>query len=260
MADAIICSSAGSPRAFGADPARLISARLWRALSILLLSAVAATGLACEGEEASESETAADGEEAELDTEGEAVTPPFEVKGDCDGLLLVWFDDEGPHSATSRDEIPEAHRERVRVDSLSLAPEDRLDPAFVYVADLRAPGEAGRYPVRKLPREAFESLIDRAAPSEPAATASADVIIYGADWCGACRSTAAFLRERNVPFVEKNVERDPQAQAEMQQKCRRAGISPNGIPVIDFRGTILTGFDPARLASLIAQTAPGTPI
>ena len=226
-------------------------------LRALVLFAVATGGSACDddGDEAAEGDiAAAEGDEAELDTEGEEAAPPFEVKGDCEGLLLVWFDDEGPHSATSRDEIPEAHRERVRVDSLRLAPEDRLDPAFVYVADLRAPVDAGQYAVRKLAREAFEALIDRAAPAEVAA-AGEDVIIYGADWCGACRSAAAYLRERGVPFVEKNVERDPQAQAEMQQKCRRAGVSPSGIPVIDFRGTILTGFDPTRLGSLIDRGA-----
>jgi hypothetical protein len=37
----------------------------------------------------------------------------------------------------------------------------------------------------------------------------------------------------------------------MQTKARRAGVRPSGIPVIDFRGTILTGFDQARLDSLI---------
>lgn len=221
----------------------------------LVLLVAAAFAVACDDEGGVEGDiAAAEGEQAELDTEGEEVTPPFEVKGDCEGLLLVWFDDDGPHSATRRDEIPEAHRERVRVDSLRLAPEDRLDPAFVYVADLRAPGDGGRYTVRKITREAFESLIDRAAPVEVAA-AGDDVIIYGADWCGACRSAAAFLRQRGVPFVEKNVERDPQAQAEMQAKCSRAGVSPTGIPVIDFRGTILTGFDPARLGSLIERGA-----
>lgn len=235
-----------------------------RATSTLLCASVASAALAllgCDGgEEASAAGEAA--AEEELD-QGEAVVPPFEVKGDCEGLLLVWFDEEGAHTATSRDDIPEAHRERVRVDSLRLAPEDRLDPAFVYLADLRSAASDGRYAVRKVPREAFEALIDRES-GEPALAAgagaaagdpSADVIIYGADWCGACRSAASFLRERGVPFVEKNVERDPQAQAEMQAKCRRAGVRPSGIPVIDFRGTILTGFDPTRLGSLIERGA-----
>lgn len=193
------------------------------------------------------------------DAEGEPVTPPFDVKGDCQDLLLVWFDEEGPHTAESRDEIPQAHRDGVRVDSLRLPPEQRLDPAFVYLADLRAHGEGGSYPVRKVPREAFEALIDRASGVElaeagrggGAADVDADVIIYGADWCSACRSAARYFRDHGVDFVEKNIERDPQAHAEMQAKCRAAGVSPSGIPIIDFRGTILTGFDPQRLAGLV---------
>lgn len=223
-----------------------------RRLSILWLAFAC---LACDDAE----RHAAAGEAGEgAGAEGEPVTPPFEVKGDCEGLLLVWFDEEGPHTAESRDEIPEAHRGRVRVDSLRLAPEDRLDPAFVYLADLRAPGEDGRYAVRKVPRETFEALIDRASGVEleeagegAGAAAHADVIIYGADWCGACRSAAQYFRDHGVEFVEKNIERDPQALAEMQAKCRRAGVSPTGIPIIDFRGTILTGFDPQRLGALV---------
>ena len=239
----------------------------------LALAATLPLALGCDDEEDDAAATGDIADTPELDLEGEAATPPFDVKGDCEGLLLVWFDDDGPHTAESRDEIPDAHRERVRVDSLRLAPEERLDPAFVYLADLRAPGEGGSFAVRKVRREAFEALLDRAAGVEVAAVegegasgaagsgagaANADVIIYGADWCGACRSAAGFFREHDVAFVEKNIERDPQAQSEMQAKCRRAGVSPSGIPVIDFRGTILTGFDPGRLESLIQRG--GAPI
>src|ERR1700712_2900879 len=75
------------------------------------------------------------------------VKPPFEVKGDAEGLLLVWYDERGDvHLANQRSEIPEDRRSSVRVDALELAPEQRLDRAFVYVADLRAAGAGGLYP------------------------------------------------------------------------------------------------------------------
>ena len=38
----------------------------------------------------------------------EAITPPFAVSGELDGLLLVWFDAEGPHPASRRSEVPES--------------------------------------------------------------------------------------------------------------------------------------------------------
>jgi len=202
--------------------------------------------------------------------EGEVVDPPFDVRGDAEGLLLTWYDEEGQHNAGSRGEIPEPHRERVRVDSLSLAPDER-DPDSVYVADLRSPGDDGRYEVRRYGRDAFDRVVDEAmgvAPLEPREPptpgtptqqlASSDVVIYGADWCSACRAAARYLEQREVPFVERNVEREPGARDEMNRKARAAGFVPSGIPVIDFRGTILSGFDQRRIDRLIRETQPRT--
>jgi glutaredoxin len=214
--------------------------------------------------------------------EGEAVEPPFEVSGDAEGLLLVWFDAEGLHTAASRDEIPEGRRGAVRVDDLSLPPEDRLDPELVYVADLREPGEDGRYPVRRMPRAAFDARVERAsaaavaeapeapevpeAPEAPVgaedgageAAQDADVVLYGASWCGACRSAKRFLRARDVDFVERDIERDPGARQAMMRAAQAAGVRPSGIPVIDFRGEIITGFDRAALERAIERSR--TPI
>ncbi len=203
---------------------------------------------------------------------GAPIEPPFAVEGDLDGLLLVWFDEEGPHRASSRDEVPEEHREYVRVDSLRAAPDERLDAELVYVADIRTATEDGPYVVRTVRRDAYDALVDEAQgvaplgalnapdpidePSEPApgaaAHANSEVIIYGADWCQACQASARFFTSRGVPFIEKNVEQDPAARAEMTRKAQAAGVRPSGIPVIDFRGTILTGFDQRRLETLIA--------
>jgi glutaredoxin len=233
--------------------------------SALLLFALAGLIAGCDHATDSEETSEASG------LEGAPIEPPFEVAGDLEGLLLVWFDEEGPHTASTRDEVPEAHREFVRVDDLSVPPDERLDPEFVYVADLRTSREGGNFAVHQVRRDAFDAMVDEAQgverPREPEAVAAADpppsdpntdvadadVVIYGADWCNACRATARFFRSRGVPFVEKNVERDSQARAEMQQKAQAAGVRPTGIPVIDFRGTILTGFDQRRLEQLIAR-------
>jgi glutaredoxin len=230
-------------------------------------------------------------------SEGEPATPPFPVRGDLAGLLIVWYDAEGMHPARTRADVPEPHRGEVRVDSLSLPPEQRLDPAFVYVADVRTPRADGSYPVRKVPREVFEARVaavstratalagaggtdpphsasasasgpgvggapgTSAGPQAPggSATAAADVVVYGASWCGACRQAKQFLASRGVPFIERDVEREPGAHAEMMRKARAQGLSPTGIPVIDVRGRILLGFDPGALARALAQTAPDGP-
>jgi glutaredoxin len=214
------------------------------------------------------------GEEEELVSiddvprEGEVVDPPFDVAGEAEGLLLVWFDGEGLHTASRRSEIPEAHREAVRVDDLNLAPEERLDPELVYVADMRAERRGG-YRVRRMPRDTFDALVSAAEgetnePSEPVAEApdqpsqgagEGDIIIYGASWCGACRSAAAYLRSRDIPFVERDIEREPGARDAMMAAARRAGVRTNGIPVIDVRGQVLAGFDRAALDRAISSTA-----
>jgi glutaredoxin len=184
----------------------------------------------------------------------EAIKPPFPVQGDLDGLLLVWFDAEGVHSAQKRSEVPEAQRAHVRIDSLAVAPDARLDADHVYVADLRTPGGDGSYPVQKATRTWFDAQVDKAKPQVVAA-ADTGVVIYKASWCGVCRSAASYLRKRHVDFVEKDVEHDPGASDEMMRKAQAKGLSPHGVPVIDFRGEIMLGFDQGRLESLIERYA-----
>jgi glutaredoxin len=193
---------------------------------------------------------------AEVMASGDSVKPPFKVAGEAEGLLLVYYDESGaPHTAQKRSDVPEAQRAFVRVDSLEVAPEQRLDPAFMYVADLRKPGSDGSYAVRKVQREAFEASFQKAAAAEQVAAngKSDDVIIYGASWCGACKQAARYLTQKGVAFVERDIEREPGARTEMLEKARAQGVSASGIPVIDVYGKLLGGFDPVAVDRLLAQ-------
>jgi glutaredoxin len=220
---------------------------LWSVLSLTL-----ACGNPEPGSSAAAS-VAASSKEARA-AQGEVVQPPFELKGDASGLLLVWYDDHGDaHPADKRDEIPEASRARVRVDALELAPEQRLDAAFVYVADLRSAGKDGQYPVRKVERDAFEASVIPTRSAQPVQHASAsEVIIYGASWCGACKQAASWFTQKGVPFVEKDIEKEPGARGEMMAKAKAQGVNTGGIPVIDVKGTLIGGFNAARIDQLLA--------
>jgi len=186
---------------------------------------------------------------------GQSITPPFAVRDELTGLLLVWFDDKGLHTAKTRADIPEARRKQVRVDSLAVAPDKRLDADHVYIADVSGPGAGGSYPVRVHTRAWFEAQADAQTPKLAVADSSG-VTLYMASWCGACRAAAKFLHSRNIDVVEKDIEKDAAANAEMRQKAQAAGKTPRGVPVIDFRGHIILGFDQAELERLIAESKP----
>jgi glutaredoxin len=221
-------------------------------LCMCLVSVLAFAG--CGGDDAppTEGQTAAVGDLASV---GEVIDPPFAVRGDLEGLMLTWFDAEGAHTAERRTDVPEAARAEVRVDSLSLSPEER-DAESVFVADLRTPDAEGRYSVRRVPREAFEARARAAREVASAASpaASSEIVVFGASWCGACRQAEAHLRSRGVAFVERDIETEPGAREDMIRRARAAGITPNGIPVIDIRGRVMQGFDAQAIDRALAET------
>ncbi len=112
-----------------------------RRLLAVCAFAFGATLLAACGNQTPDEAARAAHDKAKAAAEGVPVHPPFSVRGDASGLLLVWFDAHGPHTAEDRNAIPDAHRAHVRVDSLRLPPDKRLDPTYVYVADLAHAGQ-----------------------------------------------------------------------------------------------------------------------
>lgn len=237
-------------------------ARLGLIGAVLAVTGLAVTSSGCAKEETPSSETR---------------RAPFEVRANAEGLVLFFWDEGGSHLAKGRDQIPEASRQYVRVDSLEVPPEERLPADQVYVADLREPVEGDRYAVRTMERSEFEAIgrriqllesqgrapqrakprTDDEAPAVPSTTPQ--VIVYGASWCGVCRTTARYLRGRGIPFVEKDIEKDPSARDEMNRKARAAGVEPRGVPVIDVGGELLLGFDADALEMLL-EANHGIPI
>ncbi|MCR4420929.1 MAG: NrdH-redoxin [Spirochaetales bacterium] len=71
------------------------------------------------------------------------------------------------------------------------------------------------------------------------------VIVYSTPSCPYCSMAKDFLRSKNVPFEDIDVSRNQQAAMEMIRKSGQ-----NGVPVIDFNGEIIIGFDRGRLERL----------
>lgn len=164
-------------------------------------------------------------------------------------LLFTWIDEKGGGHVEQRvADVPVSARDAVRV-----ADPTREPPADeVWIADLRSAGAGGVYPVRTMKRAEWEGVaIARrdggVLAARPAASVAPEarpaVIIYGASWCGPCHQAAAYLKQRGIAFVEKDIEEDGGAAREMHAKLAKAGKRGGSIPVLDVRGRILIGFD-----------------
>ena len=57
-----------------------------------------------------------------------------------------------------------------------------------------------------------------------------DIVMYGADWCGDCRRSKAFLERRGVPFTYVDLEERPD---EIKEVIKR-NDGMRSIPVIVF--------------------------
>lgn len=71
------------------------------------------------------------------------------------------------------------------------------------------------------------------------------VIIYSTPGCPYCSMAKDYFKSKNVPFEDIDVSRNQQAAIEMVRKSGQSGV-----PVIDFNGEIIIGFDRSRLEKL----------
>jgi glutaredoxin len=205
---------------------------------------------------------------------------PIVVRADTEGLLLTWIDDKGDFQVeTSVANVPMIGRDSVRVVDPNKDEGTHADRVFV--VDLRQAGVDGTFPVRTMTRADFEAIAvarrektgptlasaaprPSQAPSNTQAPTGNDdgaqkpstrpaVIIYGAEWCGACHDAARYLRAKGIAFIEKDVEKDPGAAREMQQKLAHNGLHSGSIPVIDVRGRVMVGFNPHEVDDALGQ-------
>ncbi|HVV52737.1 MAG TPA: glutaredoxin family protein [Polyangia bacterium] len=195
--------------------------------------------------------------------------------------LFTYAEPAGTFSTTDKPEtIPENARGLVRViepDEQMKGPADR-----VYVTDVSQLLAKGKSAAKAMSREAFETAALAAMPggqsspfaaqqmapapmpaagapppTPPGGTAKPGttpvVTIYGTSWCGACRAARAYMAEHKIPFADKDIEHDPAAARELEEKASKMGIPTDRIPIIDVRGRLLLGFDRERVEALLGQ-------
>lgn len=74
---------------------------------------------------------------------------------------------------------------------------------------------------------------------------SASIILYGAEWCVACKKAKEWLTSKGAKFVAKDIDEDGVAE-EMAAKLKKAGLGSVGIPILDLAGKIHVGFDASK--------------
>jgi mycoredoxin len=74
----------------------------------------------------------------------------------------------------------------------------------------------------------------------------AEITVYSTCWCGDCRRTKQFLRERGIAFREVNVDEDPEA----EKLVLRVNNGLRKVPTIEVEGRYFacSPFDPYQLA------------
>lgn len=192
------------------------------------------------------------------------------VRDDAKGLSFTYVDEKGnPHVVDTVAEVPGAQAQKVRVMDPAHTPPDDM----MYITDLTKKNADGSYAVAVVPRQDFEGYIvdrrkalgptlgsgvaqngsDAGAGSMVIDATSPRVIIYGAEWCGACHEAAKWLTQKHVKFVEKDIEKDSGAEREMRAKLAKAGLSGGSIPVIDVGGKIMVGFSPPKIQAALGE-------
>lgn len=204
---------------------------------------------------------------------GRAELPPSEVSKNS-ALLFTYVEPNGIFSTTDKAEkVPELTRRLVRIMGQGKGEPQRRNNANVEVIDLRELLARGKTQPRVMLREAFEtSALAQLLPGdscplagphgppldeEPERTGSPDeppiVILYGTSWCKACKAARRYLVSNLIPFTTKNIEKDPVAARELEQKAARFGIAAARVPILDVRGRLLVGYDETRMDGLLAD-------
>ena len=75
-----------------------------------------------------------------------------------------------------------------------------------------------------------------------------EVVVYTTPWCGWCQKKLAFLDERNVRYVNKDIEANDWNRSELIEKTGRTSI-----PVVEIDGEIIRGYNAARMEELLAR-------
>lgn len=150
----------------------------------------------------------------------------LESEGAATRLYYQFVDEQRRVRFVERlDEVPEALRAGVGFVKMEAPPP-------------LSPGDAARLRAAQR-RPTGGSLIARNAAT------SSGIVLYSAEWCGACKKAKRYLDRNGIEYEELDIDEPRHAAALLRLTGRRA------VPVINVGGRVLTGFSAQSYDALI---------
>jgi glutaredoxin len=82
-----------------------------------------------------------------------------------------------------------------------------------------------------------EMTLGQVAPGAGPQNADGKVVLYRTAWCGYCKRAAAYMQQKNIGFIERDIETNPAYKAEFSR------LGGKGVPLMVFREKTMSGFD-----------------
>lgn len=134
--------------------------------------------------------------------------------------LYKWVDDKG--TVHFSDVPPEVRNTNQPVDTIPSAPPSKWHPTPTPEHNSRTSA------VQATPSPSQPSEVQPGPPK---------VELYVTSWCKYCKKARNFFLSRNLPFIEYDVEKDPQA-----AKRRKAIDGRSGVPLAVINGYAIIGY------------------
>jgi glutaredoxin len=136
----------------------------------------------------------------------------------------------------------EGERPLLRIIGEASTPDGGADPAALATAQrLRELDERMR-----INDEGAKAARDFATRGR--ATSPGTLTMYSAKWCGPCKRAKTWLAEKNIPYVDRDVD------ASVENKRAHQALNPRGsLPTFDVKGQVLVGWNQGSLEQALAR-------
>jgi glutaredoxin len=82
------------------------------------------------------------------------------------------------------------------------------------------------------------------------------VLLFSTTWCPSCRVARSYFQGRRIPFLELDVEKDPEAHERYLTLQKRFNLRPGVVPLIVIHGRAFQGFNKNQVEAALSKVRP----